>query len=273
MPHCESWAKVSVSAVSNLPFPLACRGLFADACKLQSDNEARKAFGNLSAVNKVRSEEWFSQLYRGIPSKEPDAGVHNCGGIEEAFLRKLVRQAGKPSLLDPRVGRVIDCPECRRQLEELRHQAPVRTQVRLSTLSIAVVLAIAIPAAAGLWKSKHSVAPSQVAISTRIVDLTSSASTRGGLSPARIGSLPRSTISLTLILPAASDAGEYRITVTPTQKVGEPRLSATGTAVERNHQTRLTVTLGLERLEPGTYLLSTIQRDGISHDYPLEVAP
>ena len=225
-------------------------------------------------MKKVRSEEWLGRAISRMPPITPDLGPHRCGGIDESFLRQMAGSR-KPSLLDPRVKRVMECSRCKWQLYRLREERR-RTASFLWVLTkrnvFATVVFIAVLVVVTLYARRVGNIAQAPLPNVQTVDLSTPAYTRGSVSQSTLAILPKTANRLTLILPALSDPGEYNVALTKTNHDGEPLLSQTGVAVMRGPQTLLTVTLDLAKVPPGVYYLATSHGGDAAYYYPLYVS-
>ena len=236
--------------------------------------------GKNSPIGKVKSEDWFAELYRDLPVD--DSEVLRCDSFDEAFLHELVAAPRKPSLLDPRVNHISRCSWCLRRLMELRQESQ-RSQTRKKAPMIlgaaSVVILVCIAGVTMLLHNRHS--PDQIATASapatpvrQMIDLSNSATTRGGSAQLSLVTLPKRTVDLTLILPVLSQTGTYSIAVEKNREGTDRVAAATGSATQQGQQTKLEVALHLEGIAPGLYYLSTThETDGAVYYYPLKIVP
>lgn len=237
--------------------------------------------GKNSPIGKVNSEDWFAELYRNLPVDDPDV-VRRCDNFDEAFLRELVAASRKPSLLDPRVNHVSRCSWCLRRLMELRQES-LRSQTRRNAPMIvgatSVVILLCIAGVTVLLNNRHSTdqiatASSPTTPVSQTIDLSNSATTRGGSAQLSLVTLPKRTVDLTLILPVLSQTGTYSVAVERTREGSDRVAAATGSATQQGQQTKLEVALHLEGIAPGLYYLSTTyETDDAVYYYPLRIIP
>jgi hypothetical protein len=76
--------------------------------------------------------------------------------------------------------------------------------------------------------------------------------------------LPRAALALSIYLPTGSEAGNYQVEIM--EQPGKPLIGAEGTATLRNHIAVLEVSVDLQRLHPGLYLVG-IRQAGWSWAY------
>lgn len=223
----------------------------------------------------IPSEEWLAQLYRKLPPAESSKHVP-CGGPDELLLRKIAYSFRKPSLLDPRVVHVARCSQCIRRLMQLREEAGSSERQGRSLVPWGVLLAAVPLCAIGLalyiYRQRASIQMSAV---FQTLDLSTPPCTRDDPAQLQLVSLPRRTVVLTLILPAANETGAYSVVVKKTRQGNRAVAVATGIAIRQGQQTRLRVRLHLERVEPGSYYLSTAhdESNATAYYYPLQIAP
>ena len=236
--------------------------------------------GKNSLVGKVNSEDWFAELYRDLPVDNSE--VLRCDSFDEAFLRELVAASRKPSLLDPRVNHVSRCSWCLRRVMELRQDSQ-RSQTRakvpmiVGTASVLILLCVAVVAV--FLYNRHST--DQIATASapttpvrQTIDLSNSATTRGGSAQLSLVTLPKRTVDLTLILPVLSQTGTYSIAVEKNREGTDRVAAASGSATQQGQQTKLEVALHLEGIAPGLYYLSTTHAtDDAVYYYPLKIVP
>ena len=223
----------------------------------------------------IPSEEWLAELYRKLPPPESSEHVP-CGGPDEVLLRKIAHSIRKPSLLDPGVVHVARCSPCIRRLMQLREEAGSSGPQVRSLVMWGIVLAAVPLCAAGLVLYMHR-QPASIQMSAvfRTLDLSTPPCTRGDLAQLQPTSLPRRTVELTLILPAASKTGAYSVVVKKTRQGNRAVAVATGIAIQQGQQTRLKARLHLECVKPGSYYLSTThdESNAAAYFYPLQIAP
>ena len=223
----------------------------------------------------IPSEEWLAQLYRKLPPAESSKHVA-CEGPDEVLLRKIACSFRKPSLLDPRVVHVARCPHCMRRLmqlrEETRGSGPRGRSVALWGSVLAAVPLCVVGLALYMYRQRASIQMSAV---FQTLDLSTPPSTRGDPAQLQLTSLPRRTVELTLILPVLSETGAYSVVVKKTRQGKRAVAVATGIAIQQGQQTRLKVRLHLERVEPGSFYLSTIHDESneAADYYPLQIVP
>ena len=222
----------------------------------------------------IPSEEWLAELYRKLPP--PESSKHApCGGSDEELLRKIAYSFRKPSLLDPRVVHVARCPHCMRRLMQLREETrgsePQGRSVVLWASVLAAVPLCVVGLALYMYRQRASIQMSAV---FQTLDLSTPPSIRGDPAQPQLTSLPQRTVELTLILPALSETGAYSVVVKKTRQGNWAVAVATGIAIQQGQQTRLKVRLHLERVEPGSYYLSTTHESNEAADYyPLRIVP
>lgn len=227
-----------------------------------------------SSERTVTSEEWLVALYRKQLAAGLSGGVP-CDSRDEALLRKIAYSFRKPSLLDPGVVHVTRCPQCLRRLMQLREEKRGFGPQGKSFVVGGAVLAAALLGVVGiaLYLEKQH-APVQMAAVTGTLDLSTFPSTRGVPAQLPPDSLPRRTVELALILPILSETGAYSVAVKKTREDTRAVAMATGTAIQQGRQTRLNVTLHLERTTPGSYYLSTTHESNEAvYYYPLQIVP
>ena len=222
----------------------------------------------------IPSEEWLAQLYRKLPPAESTEHVP-CDGPDEVLLRKIAHSFRKPSLLDPGVVHVARCSPCLRRLMQLRKETRGSESQGRSFAVWGTVLAVVPLCIGGLALYLHKQrAPVQMAAVSHTLDLSTSPSTRDALAQLPLVSLPRRTVELTLILPVLSETGAYSVAVKKARQGNRAVAVATGTAIQQGQQTRLKLTLHLERAEPGSYYLSTTHESNeAAYYYPLQIVP
>ena len=237
--------------------------------------------GKSSPIGKLHSEDWFAELYRNLPVDDSDFPVR-CDSYDEVFLRELASSSQKPSLLDPRVNHVSRCSWCLRRLMELRQESPrpqpwAKAPMIVGTASVLILLFVAVVAV--FLHNRHST--DQIATASapttpvrQTIDLSNSATTRGGSAQLSLVTLPKRTVDLTLILPVLSQTGTYSIAVEKNREGSDRVAAATGSATQQGQQTKLEVALHLEGIAPGLYYLSTThETDDAVYYYPLRIVP
>jgi len=93
-----------------------------------------------------------------------------------------------------------------------------------------------------------------------ILDVRDQAITRGQKTPLPKGkypAIPRGLLSLSIYLPFASEAGEYRVTMY--ENSNKPIIDTTGTAKIRKSITILEVKVDTSQMSPGKYVLETLR--------------
>ncbi len=169
------------------------------------------------------------------------------------------------------------CSPCFIDYEAFRKQAERRKTLFL-TLAAAAVFILAI-AGIWLWKTKpfrQTAGQPQLATvlpyEKMTLDLRHWVVFRNGQAPSGSGGpiqFPRRKLQLTILLPAQSKAGNYKIQVSSVLE--KPLVNAIGTAGIANGMTVLTAQLDVSRVNPGTYLLIIAKPGKQGRSYPLVV--
>lgn len=232
-----------------------------------------------SSGRSIPTEEWFADLYRTMPPPTEAGEVAGCDGPDDEFLRRLANSSRKPSLLDPRVKHVTQCPYCLKRLMELRKERSGKQLWEPSLRSWMPVFAV-FACAVGLFFYLHkpnravNIDSSPSATVSRTLDLSREAPTRGVDQQLPITSIPSRSVDLTLILPALSEAGGYSVAVKKDKQDERPVVAGQGVAAIEDQRTLLRVTLHLENVPAGTYYLSTTyDSDEATYYYPLRIVP
>jgi hypothetical protein len=124
-----------------------------------------------------------------------------------------------------------------------------------------------------LHRSFPQPAPQQPALATVTLDLSSRGTYRGSspdVQPPLI--LPKSRLSLQLILPRFSEAGPYSVSISTDRQSARSLVSTRTVAVTKEQQTLLFMQLDLSALPAGDYVLATEHDgDGGAYYYPIRV--
>jgi hypothetical protein len=179
----------------------------------------------------------------------PPAGNHP---IEICPNPDLLRSFFAGSVTDEKIQRQIlahlsACPTCRHKMSELRKR---RLHLKWAARLVAAVIVIV---AAILWVWPKRNAPHQDSQEIAVVDLGSTI-TRG------IENLPvkvsHTTRRFQIVLPSGSTAGSYEVELLAPQAKDSPILTTAADTEVANERQQLNITLDLESLAPGPYLLA-----------------
>ena len=207
--------------------------------------------GTLSKNEENRLRELFKEAaLRDFPN--PDR--IGCPGQE--FFKKLAFNRKSIPLDNLSLTHVARCSPCFKELLELRHQGTTTVVRRRLALLAAGGSLVAGFAYWQLWPFRTSRAPSEY-ISARL-DLKDRSVVRGNdnvLQPPKLDSLhlPRKPILLTMVLPFASEPGNYEVRIL--REIEKPILTASGQARLESGNTLLNVRLNLANLSKGQYLV------------------
>ena len=184
----------------------------------------------------------------------PNPDRIGCPGPE--FLRKLARDRKSVPIGDPRLTHVTRCSPCFRELMAIRNHSATASQVRRMVLAAAGVVCVA---AVGMWQFTrlHGLGSGSGTYIAATLDLKDRSVIRGGdAAPTpEMDSLrlPRERLSLTIILPFASETGTYEVKIL--RELGQPLLTASGQARLKTGATLLNVRLNLTQITSGRYLV------------------
>jgi hypothetical protein len=204
----------------------------------------------------------------------PNPSRLGCPG--NTVLRSMA--AGTLPSTDPARLHLSACSPCFAEFLELQQ---AKQKIRKPPTKARLLIAAAAAAAcviSTVWVARTETSPiplttPQLAVLDRTVDLFYQAPVRGkASSPSSPGPvlLPAALVRVTVILPVASDGGEYRIAVTRDQD--GKSIVASGIAPSAGEGPRKTVTVILDlRAAHGTVLLKTTDRNDISYLYPMRI--
>jgi hypothetical protein len=220
-------------------------------------------------------KRWEDHVLKNHPNPQ------RIGCPDHDVLRIFVETPRKIGLSELHGDHITRCAECVRDLIELRRTREERLQHHASSSTLgswwgwrtAVALAslcVIIVIGAIVWRDQAREprrSTQQDEITEITLDLSGDGVTRGieaqtGRKPL---SLPRRLVSLHLILPYYSPAGEYRIAIARDRN-SVPVLSESATATSQGPRTELRIQLDLRNLTAGSYYLGTAQ-DGESTTY------
>ena len=239
-------------------------------------NEVRKIKGN------TNPEHWLVEQLRVYTQRQPrDERTPECP--DDSFLREYAARPGSFSLSDPRVQHVTSCGHCLPALLDFRSTFAVRRPAAARIAAIAILCAACLIlgfVVSKYWNRQSPVASNPPAsqqasaVVDRTLDLTNYGTFRGAEQkpPKPPLNLPAALLHVNLILPRFSEAGPYTIIVVAGRE-GTNRIAyATGNATIVSNQTKLTVTLDLRRVKPGSYVLLTeLSGQDDWYSYPLRI--
>lgn len=218
----------------------------------------------------MHSEDWFSDLYRRMPTPENDQP--HVGGPSDEFLRTIAFGPKKPALSDPRAAHVAECSYCLRRLAELRIE-PARKGLPLVPVAAFATAVLLIALSLGWHFRPHPAAHSELA-ANQTLDLSSISATRGGTqSRDPLIRLPRRRDELMIRLPLFSDGGQYAVEILSDKAKPEAVAVAQGTAVQDGNTTTLKVAFDLSQVKQGIYYLATVHgADQATYYYPIAIS-
>jgi hypothetical protein len=166
------------------------------------------------------------------------------------------------------------CSPCFIEYTSFQKQAARRSALELASAAIALLILAIV--AGRIWKAevtKHAKSNLAVTAPERVtLDLRNRLVFRDEAPPSANSGpiqLRRGRFDLTMLLPAGSEPGEYKVEVLD---VSEKSLIATsGAAVNQDDSTALNVELDVSHLSPGTYILAVGTLGGEQKEYPLTI--
>lgn len=174
----------------------------------------------------------------------------------QAVRTELARR--QRSIGDPWYLHLARCSECYREVRMLQASFARSTSVRGRVgnrfmAAAAVVLMLAGGAGFALWEPDEKVPQTSVAPASVTLDLRRYEIERGdqNSAPTDVTVLPRGRLSLTIMLPIASDPGGYDVQLVDAARRSLVSANATATLVD--FVTTLRIDVDLSALQPGGY--------------------
>ena len=221
---------------------------------------------------KVLSEEWFQDRFGDLPPEvAPGFDTSHCA--DDEFLDRLVNRRKKPSLFDSQTSHVLNCPHCMRKAILMRKKAADKRAVALKRVWAPALAGCILLLGITLWVQRERGYQQSLVAVQQTVDLSSYGTYRGGgFHPQETISLPASVVTASIVLPRLSDPGSYLVTVDRNRESSDHVAQASAATVSQQNQQVLSVKLDLHAVRPGMYFLATtLERDGTTYYYPLEV--
>ena len=204
----------------------------------------------------------------------PNPSRLGCPG--NTVLRSMA--AGTLPVTDPARLHLSACSPCFAEflaLQEAKHTiAKPAAKARLWIAAAAVAACVLFT----VWATRHNTPPSpfttrELAVLDRTVDLSYQGPVRGRASSPTSPDpvlLPAALVRLTVMLPVASDGGQYQIAVTRDQDGNKILASAIAQSAGEGPRKTVTVVLDL-RAAQGTLFLRTTDRNHVSYLYPMRI--
>ena len=204
----------------------------------------------------------------------PNPSRLGCPG--NTVLRSMA--AGTLPVTDPARLHLSACSPCFAEflaLQEAKHTiAKPAAKARLWIAAAAVAACVLFT----VWATRHNTPTSpfttrELAVLDRTVDLSYQGPVRGRASSPTSPDpvlLPAALVRVTVMLPVASDGGQYQIAVTRDQDGNNIIASAISQSAGEGPRKTVTVVLDL-RAAQGTLFLRTTDRNHVSYLYPMRI--
>jgi len=204
----------------------------------------------------------------------PNPSRLGCPG--NTVLRSMA--AGTLPVTDPARLHLSACSPCFAEflaLQEAKHTiAKPAAKARLWIAAAAVAACVLFT----VWATRHNTPTSpfttrELAVLDRTVDLSYQGPVRGRASSPTSPDpvlLPAALVRVTVMLPVASDGGQYQIAVTRDQDGNKILASAIAQSAGEGPRKTVTVVLDL-RAAQGTLFLRTTDRNHVSYLYPMRI--
>lgn len=222
----------------------------------------REAALNGKTYSKRDEKRILDVLGRGLLKDYPNPERIGCPGAD--VLKRIASHEMPLSEAEKWLGHLGSCSPCYADIKQLQEERDSRQRRILLAVAAGILLAVAVSGWALLHKRSEN-----LTAQTAVLDLRNRSVARGGETNPNEQplELTRTTKNLKISLPLGSSEGPYDVRiVTPS---GEELARSSGTATVSNHVDSLELSLTLDSLRPGQYVLQVRRPDSEWVSYPL----